>query len=262
MENLSKVQEMENSIKELIEKHNMSIKEMKQLNRMVHLKLISERTEIPNYDFYKELNELPFVLNLFENNFQMGKVADNNCRYKMLFSVREEYFNGELNNNRYGKFLNFVNDKNIKTLDDFKNITLPMILNMGKYTHSLSYKEKKQFRNIKLKYIAFLFANDLIDTIERRMSKTGDSLMKFVIGDSILHLRSDDVTFLYKKNYPMSDTEYTKKEIVFEDIDMEFLDHFEIFQHIQDSRMYGLLEGFENTTVEYLCTYNGYNEDF
>ena len=182
---------------------------------------------------------------MLKYKFLIGKRESMCNYYNFEFSLKKEYSNGEISpSNIFGEFLIFIKNNNINNIEDFKNITVSMIYNMSKYTHTLKkFNDKKIYRNIKKNYIKFLYENKLIDSISYQTSYSGDELILFKIDDYSFHLRKEDCIFLYTTNFKTESEIYQKNEdLNCDNINLNFLDNLNVLTHVNNTQLFSNAE--------------------
>jgi len=244
-------------ISSVIKKHDAEIISHSSLvNTLMSFKIHLPRVE--NYSpnqFYEDIKTLPFFSCFTTKNFRTGKKETGKSEIFIQISVTEDFDNGVINNNNIGRFLSFVKSKNIKSVNDFMNNTIIYIKNMSNICHTdIDKGLKKDYRNIKKKYLRFLYLQGLVDNVEIQISYSNDILTLFTIGDTTFHLRAYSVDFIddiYNMFHNPYSTElidlvmpkykgkvnneiYQKKSVDSEDIDLSFKEFIDMFRNINN----------------------------
>lgn len=190
----------------------------------------------PNTELVDAIQRLD-IINIFRHSsFKMGKKTENKNHYTFAFSLKKEYYDGTIDMNHYnGQMLALIETKGIKTKEDFYKTGLDLLKHMSDYTHTLKFKEKRKYREIKLSYIENLYKLGFIESMAEQISYSKDSLILFntKFGHSF-HLRKDDCYFI--PTYVMQNLEllpilYLKREINADSIDLEFQIYVSLLKH-------------------------------
>ena len=104
---------------------------------------------------------------------------------------------------------------------------------MSKYTHTLKFKEKGKYRNLKHGFIEHLYRNNMAYAIEKQITDKQDMLILFEtkFGDKF-HMRMADCYFVRDKDeLQLNPMLYLSKTVDTNDIDMEFMKYISLIRH-------------------------------
>ncbi|MFM2394022.1 MAG: hypothetical protein RLZZ546_2004 [Bacteroidota bacterium] len=227
-------------LKDILEKFNIESYKFTQKNKIGVITLYVNESWNANQKVNSELIDVVKaldIINVFHSkSFTMGKKIENKSRYCFIFSLKKEYYDGSIDMNHYnGQMLSLVAEKDIKSKEDFYKTCLDLIKNMSDYTHTLKFKEKRKYREIKLTYIENLYNLGFIESMAEQISYCKDSLILFKtkFGHSF-HLRKDDCYFIsdsVMKSLELLPMLYLKREIDADSIDMDFLNYTSLLKH-------------------------------
>lgn len=167
-----------------------------------------------------------------------GERLDDVWSYKIRISVKHIYWDwGYTEEDTIKDWLEFMEQNKIQTIDDFVQLTLPMIQNMNRFTKSLPFKKRQPYYAIKSNYIKLLFDNGYITSVTRHISHKADWLYLFYYKnrDISFHLRCQQVDWL-----PLKREDYWLEPKVFfgnsyepSEIDTTFKEYMKILRLIQ-----------------------------
>lgn len=190
-----------------------------------------------NKEFIELVKELEIISKFIRSIFTTGKKTENDGKYVFIFVLKSEYYDGTIDmSHYYGQMLNLVAEKNIKSKEDFYRICTGMLVHMSNFTHTLKFKEKRKYREIKLSFIENLYRLGFIESISRQISYCNDNLILFntKFGTSF-HLRMEDCNFVSNpKELELLPSLYLKREVGVDNIDMEFQNYISLLKHSGD----------------------------
>lgn len=228
---------IEDYIKPILEKFDVESYSFKQQNKIGSLTFfINEPWSMNHYhnsDLTEMVKKLDIIHTYYSSYVRQGKKTENKNKYVFSFSLKKEFFNGKINmGHYYGQMLNLVKEKDIKTKEDFFRVATVMIKNMSDFTHTLKFREKAKYREIKSSFIQGLYDAGFIESLSLQMSYCDDSLVLFQtkFGQSF-HLRKTNCWFV-PSDLPKHPSIYMKREIDVDKIDMDFMNYVSLLKHV------------------------------
>jgi len=229
------------AVKNEINNFKFEIIRIKQVNKIVSLLIKTDLVQRPDRELIHAFRSLSIVNFWFFNGFKTGKKEENCVYYEFTFSIKFINFNGIISTKTAGNFLQFTMNNDIKYLDQYVALTLPMIHNLSKYAHITTDKDEKRYlRSIKKCYIKFLYERGFINNMYNQKSDTGDDLILFEIIDNkgnpySFHLRKVHSDFIsYIELLLVTDRVYEKAIINADELDTDFMNYLDILHNTRN----------------------------